>query len=213
MERTPSNDRDAAGDITRLLRDWQAGDAAAAETLAQRIYPELHKMAKGLLSVERRDHTLQPTALLNEAYLRLAAQDRITWQDRHQFFAVAARIIQRVLVDHARKRLRHKRGGPASQRVPLDDVTDLVVERPDLLIELDHALEALDRRDPQLASIVRSKFFGGLTGEQIAETLGCSTRTVKRQWRVAKAWLYRVLTEAPGPGRDAGPSDDGMARV
>ena len=104
-------------------------------------------------------------------------------------------MIQRVLVDHARKRLALKRGGTEVCRVPLEDVTDLAVERPDVLIELDAALEALDQHDPRLAAIVRGKFFGGLNGEQIADSLGCSTRTVKRQWRVAKAWLYRVLTE------------------
>lgn len=198
--RRPDGDPDRAnggGDITRLLRAWQGGDEQAADRLATLVYPELHKMARGLLSVERRDHTLQPTALLHEAYLRLAAQNRLAWQDRHHFFALAARMIQRILVDHARRRVANKRGGDV-RRVPLDDVADLATERPDLLIALDTALEALEQQDPRLASIVRSKFFGGLTGEQIAETLGCSTRTVKRQWRVAKAWLYSVLS-APNP--------------
>ncbi|MEM7349911.1 MAG: ECF-type sigma factor [Acidobacteriota bacterium] len=209
MDQTNSNDSanaERAGDVTRLLRAWQAGDEAAAERLATLIYPELHKMAKGLLSAERRDHTLQPTALLHEAYLRLAAQERIRWQDRHQFFAVAARMIQRVLVDHARRRLAAKRGGAEACRVALDDVSDLALERPDLLIELDGALEDLERRDPRMAAIVRGKFFGGLTGEQMAETLGCSSRTIKRQWRLAKAWLYRVLTEAkPQPADPVSP--------
>ena len=194
---TQADPVDGDGDITQLLRAWQDGDEQAADRLATLVYPELHKMARGLLSVERRDHTLQPTALLHEAYLRLAAQNRLTWQDRHHFFALAARMIQRVLVDHARRRVAHKRGGDV-RRVPLDDVADLATERPDLLIALDTALEALEQQDPRLAAIVRSKFFGGLTGEQIAETLGCSTRTVKRQWRVAKAWLYSVLS-APDP--------------
>ncbi len=182
------------GDITEALAAWQAGDEGAADALVELIRPELHQIARGLLSMERQDHTLQPTALLHEAYLRLADQKRIRWQDRHQFFAVAARMVQRTLVDHARRRQALKRGGDRL-RVPLDEVGDLATERPELLIALDSALSALERREPQQATIVRSRFFGGLTHEQIAEILGCSRTTVKRQWRMAKAWLFRELSQ------------------
>lgn len=185
------------GDITRLLTAWQDGDAEAAERLVRLIHPELHKMARGLLALERRDHTLQPTAVIHETYLRLVAQDRIRWQDRHQFFAVAARMVQRILVDHARRKLAVKRGGDRL-RVPLDEIDDLAFERPDLVVALDEALTALEKRDPLQAAIVRGRFFAGLTSEQMAGTLGCSRTKVKRQWRLAKAWLFRELASEAG---------------
>ncbi len=185
------------GDITTLLGAWQRGDPQASDRLARLIYPELRKIARGLMSVERADHTLQPTALIHEAYLRLVQQKRMLWQDRHQFFAISARIIQRILVDHARRRLACKRGGRI-ERVALAEVRDLAAQRPDLLVELDEALDTLEKLDPTQATIVRAKFFAGLTGVEIARATGLSPATVKRQWRLAKAWLFHELNHREG---------------
>lgn len=188
---------ESPGDVTDLLQAWQRGEEGAADRLVELIDPELRKMAIGLLGGERREHTLQPTALIHEAYLRLLSQDRVRWQDRHQFFAIAARMIQRILVDHARRRRAAKRGGGAL-RVPLEEVEDLALERPDLLIALDAALTTLEAREPMQAAIVRGRFFAGLTGDELASVHGCSRTTIKRQWRLAKAWLFRELEQVAG---------------
>ncbi|MCG8461537.1 MAG: ECF-type sigma factor [Holophagales bacterium] len=193
----------APGDITALLAAWQRGDPEAADRLAPLIYPELRQIAAGLMRIERGDHTLQPTALIHETYLRLVQQERIRWQDRHQFFAVAARLCQRILVDHARRRLSHKRGGDR-QRLELSEVADLARQRPDLLLELDLALEQLEALEPRQAAIVRARFFGGLTETEVARALGLSRATVKRDWRLARAWLFRELR-----GSDTGDGDGG----
>lgn len=188
------------GDITRLLTAWQRGDTLASEQLVPLIYPELRKIAGGLMSIERQDHTLQPTDLIHETYLRMVEQKRVRWQDRHHFFAISARMIQRILVDHSRRRWAQKRGG-RSEHIPLAEVTNLAVERPDLMIELDAALQLLETIDSIQAAIVQAKFFAGLTGVEIADVLGLSPATVKRKWRMAKLWLFHELNktqETPG---------------
>lgn len=207
MKKIANATPEAGGEITSLLAAWQGGDTLASEQLVPLIYPELRKIAKGLMSVERVNHTLQPTAVIHEAYLRLIQQKRVSWQDRHQFFAISARMIQRILVDHARQRWASKRGGQA-EKIPLSEVADLAVERPDLLIELDEALKTLEEIDSVQASIVQAKFFAGLTGVEIAEALGLSPATVKRKWRVAKVWLFHELNKASA---DLGEQGEGAA--
>lgn len=183
-----------APDITGLLEAWRAGDEQAAEALMPLVYGELRKIAAGYLSIERPDHTLQPTALVHEAYLRLVEQKGTSWQSRSHFYAIAAKLIRRVLVDHARRHRSAKRGG--GERVPLSEVADFAVERPDQLVTLDEALERLAAIDPLQVTVIEHRFFGGLTGEETAAVLGLSPATVKRRWRLAKAWLYREITGA-----------------
>jgi RNA polymerase sigma-70 factor, ECF subfamily len=183
-------------DITQLLRDWQGGSQDALDQLVPLVYDELHVMAARHLARERRDGTLQATALVNEAYLKLIDQQRVDWQNRAHFFAIAARLMRRILIDDARARLREKRGGSVA-RVPVDEVAvpqpDAAVDVVDLL-ELDRALVELERLDPEQAKIVELRFFGGLTVEETAAVVGASPATVKREWAVAKGWLHRELT-------------------
>jgi RNA polymerase sigma factor (TIGR02999 family) len=186
----------AGPDITRLLREWQAGSAPALESLVPLVYAELHTLASRYLSRERRDHTLQPTALVNEAFLRLAGQRDVDWQSRAHFFGIAARLMRRILVDHARRDARDKRGGGATH-LPLDDVDPAspaaAVDAVDT-VALDAALSRLEALDPHQGRVVELRFFGGMTIEEAAEVMGISTATVKREWVVARAWLYRELT-------------------
>jgi RNA polymerase sigma factor (TIGR02999 family) len=184
-----------APDITGLLQEWRAGDERAAEALVPLVYAELRKIAAGYLSIERPGHTLQPTALVHEAYLRLVEQQDPSWQSRSHFYAIAAKVIRRILVDHARRHHSAKRGG-GGEKVPLSEVADFAVERPDQLVTLDEALGRLAAIDPLQVTVIEHRFFGGLTGEQTAAVLGLSPATVKRRWRLAKAWLYRELTRA-----------------
>jgi RNA polymerase sigma factor (TIGR02999 family) len=192
-----------AEDITALLRAWRAGDAEAGETLIRAVYKELRRQAARQLRRERRDHTLTPTALVHEAYLRLLGQQRVAWQNRAHFFGVAARMMRRVLVDHARQRRTAKRAGAAC-RVTLEE--DVAASGPrDLdVVALEEALDALAALDPEKARMVELRFFGGLSLEETAEVLGVSESTVTREWRVARAFLYRHLR---GPRREkrAGP--------
>ncbi|MEM7357047.1 MAG: ECF-type sigma factor, partial [Acidobacteriota bacterium] len=153
----------------------------AAETLIPLVYAELRKIASGYLAIERRDHTLQPTALVNEAYLRLIDQRRARWQNRSHFFAIAAQLIRRILVDHARRHRARKRGGD-QEKIPLTEIGDLAIERPNELLALDTALDELKTVDPMKAAIVEYRFFGGLTGQETADVIGCSRATVKRKW-------------------------------
>ncbi len=178
--------------MTRLLEAWRGGDEQAGEELFPLVYGELRKIAAGYLSIERPGHTLQPTALVNEAYLRLVDQKNACWQNRSHFFGIAARMMRRILVDHARRHHSAKRGG-ATERVPLSEVVDLAVERPDQLLTLDRALCRLEEVDPVQVKIVEYRFFGGLSNKETGEVLGCSEATVKRRWRLAKAWLYREM--------------------
>jgi RNA polymerase sigma factor (TIGR02999 family) len=183
-------------DVTGLLRAWSAGDSVAGEQAIATVYAELRRQAGRCLRRERRDHTLRPTALVHEAYLRLAAQHD-AWANRAQFFAVAASMMRRILVDHARTTKRSKRGGGAP-KVALDDV-DIAAGTPDLDFEaLDQALTMLAALDQRQAQVVELRFFGGLTNEETGQALGISVATVKREWDMARAWLRnRLSSEEP----------------
>lgn len=181
-------------DVTGLLIDWQGGDLEAQERLLPMVYSELHRLARLYLARENPGHTLQPTALVNEAYLKLIDQTRVSWQNRAQFFGVAARLMRRILVDHARERRAAKRGGGA-WKVSIDDVAGQIAGRRELdLVDLDTALHELDAFDPQQSRLVELRFFAGLTIRETAEALDVSPATVKREWNIARAWLYRRMT-------------------
>jgi RNA polymerase sigma-70 factor (ECF subfamily) len=180
------------GEITRLLSSMRRGDRDAEARLMKLVYRELRSRAGRYMRGERRDHTLQPTALVNEAYLRLTHKDRINWQSRAHFYAVASGEMRRILVDHARHRAAAKRGGPA-EKVSLDAAAVYCVSRPTELLALDDALEQFANWAPRQARIVEMLFFGGLTEAEIAEVLGISVRTVKRDWSAARAWLHGEL--------------------
>jgi RNA polymerase sigma-70 factor, ECF subfamily len=180
--------------LTQLLRRLRAGDEEAAAQVAAAAYGELRKLAARCLRRERPGHTLQPTALVNEAFLKLAANTRTEWRDRAQFYAVAARLMRRILVDYARKRRAGKRGG--GHQVTLEENLVLREERIEDVLGVDEVLERLEALDPRQGRIVELRFFSGLTVEEIAEVLGISTPTVKREWSSAKAWLHRELSTA-----------------
>ncbi len=179
-------------DVTQLLLDWRAGDEVALGRLMPVIYEDLHRQAAGYLRHERVDHTLQPTALINEVYLKLIDQNRIRWRNRAQFFGVAAQLMRRILVDHARKRRRGKRGGGAI-RVPLEAAAGAGGERDVDLVALDGALDDLAKLSPRQGRVVELRFFAGLTIDETAEVLDVSPATVKIDWRMARAWLFRHL--------------------
>ncbi|HEX2164170.1 MAG TPA: sigma-70 family RNA polymerase sigma factor [Thermoanaerobaculia bacterium] len=182
-------------EVTRLLRAWSAGEDAALERLFPLVYDELRRTARRFLAGERPGHTLEPTALVHEAYFRLVAQRRVEWQERAQFYAVAARSMRRILVDHARGRAAAKRGGDAA-RLEIAEAPDLGAEREADLVALDDALTELAALDPEKAAVVELRFFGGLSIEETASVLGCSRATVIRQWRIARAWLFEALAPA-----------------
>ena len=188
------------GAVTELLRAWSDGDDGALEQLLPLIEAELQRLARGYMARERQEHTLQATALVNEAFLRLTDARVVRWQDRSHFLGIAGRLMRRVLVDHARRRAFYKRGG-AAQRVTLHE--DLVTA-PDPAIDviaLDRALEALAKADVRKSRIVEMRFFGGLSVEETAQVLDVSPDTVKRDWRLAKLWLLRELSEDGHDGR------------
>ena len=184
---------DRAGDVTQLLVDWSNGDGDALDRLMPVVYDELHDLAARYLRRERQDHTLQTTALVNEAYLRLIDQTRIDWKNSLQFYALAARMMRRILVDHARAHRYKKRGGGA-RKIPLDDAPQVSFERAPDYVAVDDALKELAEIDPELAHIVELRFFGGFKNSEIGQHLGMSVPTIVRRWRVAKAWLYRYMT-------------------
>ncbi|MEW6208017.1 MAG: sigma-70 family RNA polymerase sigma factor [Acidobacteriota bacterium] len=187
-------DTSAQSDITKLLIDLSDGDQAALDKLIPLVYSELRQMAARYLRREAAPHTLQTTALVHEAYLKLVDQKKVRWQNRSHFFAIAAQAMRRILIDHARTRLSARRGG-SEQKIALDDgAIDISEERASSLVALDEALERLAEIDPQKSRIVELRFFGGLSIEETAHALGIGTATVIRQWRVAKAWLYKEVT-------------------
>jgi RNA polymerase sigma-70 factor, ECF subfamily len=183
--------------ITHLLASWSSGDREAAERLLPLVYDELRRIAARQLRQERADHTLQATAIVHEAYLRLAGQAGLEWPSRAHFFAFAAHLIRRILVDYARHRNRAKRRGPF-EKITIVEVADLALEKSPDLVALDEALCGLEKLDPRKATVVELKFFGGLTLEEIADQLGISPETVGREWRRARAWLYSTLQTANG---------------
>jgi len=183
----------SSNDVTRLLVDWGNGNQAALDELIPLVYAELHRLAGRYMWREGRGHTLQTSALINEAYLRLVDQKKMQWQNRAHFFGVAARLMRQILVDHARSRSRAKRGGGA-QMVSLAEQSVIAKEIEDV-IALDDALKNLSEMDPRKSQIVEMKFFGGLTTEEVAEVLNVTTRTVEREWRKAKAWLNRAISK------------------
>ncbi len=185
--------RPEGGEVTEWLAAWSDGDPAAFEELVAVLYLELKNMAGRALRRERPSHTLQATALVHEAYLRLLAQNRIQWRNRAQFLGVAGGLMRRILVDHARRRQAEKRDG--GLRVTLNERAVAPPERLCDLLLLDRALSRLERRDPRQARIVELRYFAGLKIAETAETLGVSTRTVKREWTMARAWLKREIQE------------------
>jgi RNA polymerase sigma factor (TIGR02999 family) len=197
-----------ANDVTAILRQIGAGDQAALARLASVLYDELRDLAARQMRGERWDHTIQPTALVHEAYLRLFGNRTLEFQDRAQFFGAAAEVMRRILVDHARKYLAAKRGGQAA-RVEFEDGFVATEESPDQLIAIDDALGRLAEINPEVKRIVELRFFSGLSVDEVAAMIGTSPRTVKRKWRFAKAWLFRAIegregrdetTENHGPG-------------
>jgi len=177
--------------VTRLCRDAARQDRRSVDALVDHVYGVLRRMANRHMGSERPDHTLTPTALVHEAYLRLVDQERMGWQDRAHFYAIAARVMRRVLIDHARRRLAGKRGG-GQQMVTLHEDA-AAVATPENLLELDRALDKLDRLSPRQRQVVEMRFFGGMTHEETAEVVGVSVPTVRRDWRVAQAWLKREM--------------------
>ena len=176
-----------------LLRAWSHGDQTAFDKLAPVIYSELRRLARRYMARERRDHTLQPTALVHETYMRLADFQYLEWKNRVHFFAISAQVMRRVLVDFARSRERRKRGG-SYRRVSLEDCVNLGEHHDAAIIALDDALTTLASSDPRKCRVVEMKFFGGLSAEEIAESLDVSVDTVLRDWKLAKLWLLRELS-------------------
>ena len=181
-------------EITRLLADWNGGDPAALEKLTPLVYTELRRIARRQMRDERPGHTLQATALVNEAFLRLGGGgEGAGWHDRSHFYAVCAQVMRHVLIDHARAHARDKRGGGAPH-VALDEAAVMAGEGASELVALDEALRGLEEVDAQKARVVELRYFGGLSIEETAEVLGVSPTTVRREWRRAKAWLYRAIS-------------------
>jgi RNA polymerase sigma factor (TIGR02999 family) len=181
-----------SAEVTGLLRAWSGGDQAALDRVAAVVYRELHLMAHRYMKNERSGNTLQTTALVNEVYLRLVDVKNVDWQHRAQFFAISAQMMRRILVDAARARGSHKRGGGAV-KVNFEETAVLSPEPDAFVVELDEALEAFSKAAPRQAKVVELRYFGGLTEEQAAEVLQVSTRSVRRDWQFAKAWLRREL--------------------
>lgn len=186
-------------EITQLLLAWSGGDREALARLTPLVYQELHRLAQRYMSRERGDHTLQTTALVNEVYLRLVDASQVRWQNRAHFFAVAANVMRHILVDFARRAQYQKRGGGARQ-IELEEALDMSADRTPDLIALDDALNSLSNLDPRQSQVVELKFFGGLNYDEIAEVLKVSEGTVRRDWRLARTWLYRELNRVENAG-------------
>jgi RNA polymerase sigma-70 factor, ECF subfamily len=188
----------AEGDVTRLLGELKSGNKDAEARLLEVVYPELRKIAARYLSRESSGHTLQPTALVNEAYLQLAGQMGKNWQNRSHFFAVAAQLMRRILVDYARNRNAAKREG-GRQKLELTDSLAISDDRLEEILSIDSALDKLAEFDPRKSKVVELRFFGGLTEGEVAEVLNIVPRTVRRDWNLAKAWLHGELARAANP--------------
>ena len=191
MERGAQPQEVVLGDVSKLLRAWRDGDQSALQKLTPIVYSELHRLARRYMRAERVGHSLQTTALVNEAYMRLVDYKRMQWQNRAHFFAVSAQLMRRILVDHARRR-NLKRGG-GLKKVSLEDTAILGGSPGADLVALDDALKQLAKLDPRKAQVVEMRFFGGLSVEETAEVLKVSPVTVMRDWSTARAWLYREL--------------------
>lgn len=187
-----------ADDVTRSLAEWQEGDDGAFDRLIPQVYSELRRLAGRYLRQEREDHTLQTHDLIHEAFLRLIDQRHVDWRSRAHFFAIAAQMMRRILVDHARRRRYGKHGGDL-RKVAFDDVPELAVRSDTDVVALDEALSELSRVDETLVRVVDLRFFGGMDHEEIATVLGVSKPTVQRRWRTAKAWLYHRLHQQAHP--------------
>ncbi len=185
-------------EITQLLFNWSQGDKAALDQLVPLVYPELRRLAKRHMAREDPAHTLQTSALINEAYLKLVDQKSVEWQSRAHFFAVAAQVMRHILVDHARTRNYAKRGGGAL-KLPLDEAAALTEQRAAQLIALDDALSDLSALDGRKSQIIELRFFGGLSLEETAEVMKISPSTVQREWRAAKAWLHHAMSKTDEP--------------
>lgn len=181
-------------EVTEILRQWQAGDENAATRLFPLVYDELKRQARIYLNRERADHTLQPTALVHEAYLKMVDQTTLSAANRIHFFAIASKIMRQILVDHARRHKSEKRGGVA-ERLSIEDFDALPGQAATDLLELDAALEKLKAIDERKSSVVDMRFFGGLKEKEIAEVLGVTEKTIRRDWQFAKLWLYRELSQ------------------
>jgi RNA polymerase sigma factor (TIGR02999 family) len=184
-------------DITEILRSWSGGDAEAADQLFALVYDELRRLARTYLQREGSGHTLQPTALVNEAYLRLVDQTRVDWQNRSHFYGIAAQMMRRILVDHARSHATDKRGG-AAQRLSLEDAFIAPEQGATDLLELDEALTKLAKFDERKSRVVELLYFGGLEQREAAVVLNVSEKTVQRDWQMARMWLYRELSLSAG---------------
>lgn len=184
----------SSSDITQILQDWNDGDEDAKERLIPYVYDELKRQARYLMSSERSNHTLQPTALVHEAFLRLSEQTGIDWQNRSHFYGIASRLMRQILVDHARLYAAEKRGNHPIH-FSIDDVQIPVEERAGSILVLDEVLKRLEKFDETQARIVEMRFFGGMNNQEIAESLSISERTVGREWQAARLWLYRELNQ------------------
>lgn len=184
---------DKAQNITEILHSWSSGNRDAADELFPLVYDELRRLARSYLRQEGSGHTLQPTALVNEAYLRLVDQTRVNWQNRSHFYGIAAQMMRRILIDHARAHATDKRGG-AAQRLSLEDANISVEQDATDLIALDEALTSLAKFDERKSRVVELLYFGGLENKEAAEVLGVSEKTIQRDWKMAKLWLYRELS-------------------
>ena len=188
MARTPQQH-----EITQLLAEWREGNQSALDELYPLVYDELHRLARRYMSRENKGHTLQTTALINEAYVRLIDQKNVHWANRSHFFAISAQIMRRILIDHARRHLYAKRGGGA-RPVSLEEVATVLPDQSEELLRLDEALKSLAEMDPRRSQVVELRYFGGLNNEEIAGVLNVSENTVTRDWNMARAWLYQQLT-------------------
>jgi RNA polymerase sigma factor (TIGR02999 family) len=185
----------APHEITELLVEWSGGNQEALDKLYPLVYDELHRLARRFMNREREGHTLQTTALINEAYIRLVDQTHVRWQNRTHFFAISAQIMRRILVDHARRNLYAKRGGGA-QRISFDETALIAVDRASEFVLLDEALKSLAQIDERRSQVVELRYFGGLDNKEIAGVLKISENTVTRDWNMARAWLYQQLGES-----------------